>query len=426
MARMELSYGKETVQVDIPDQNLIGSLEGASAPLVSLEDAFNRAWKNPIGIGDPGEIIRPGEKVAFVVTDHTRSTPTRRLLPLLWERIRGRVNAEDVTVVVATGTHRSPTEEELEGMLGDLRRQFRVVIHDCDSDVVEVGKSSYGTPIRVNRTVACADRVVTIGHIAMHYYAGYSGGRKNILPGVSARGTIEKNHAKLTDLHCEGCIHEKNPISDEMVEAARLVGVAYIVDVVFDSNGRVAKVVVGDLEEAHAAGRAFWDSLFQVRVPERPDLVVVSVGGHPKDIDLYQAYKALYNAAKAVKDGGLILLIAACPEGAGNKVFTDWVMRSREPEDVFEVLRQEGFRLGGHKAVYLAKDLRRTEIHLFSDMEKDLVRRFFLHPVGDPNEIVSIASQRFGKDFRALVMPHGGDTFPLVEEGVPDRVSSAL
>ncbi len=426
MARIELPYGKGTVLVDVPDRNLVGILEGSSPPELRLEEAFDEAWTHPIGIADPASLVKPGEKLVFVVTDHTRPTPTRTILPLIWERLRSHVRAEDVTVLVATGTHRRSSDEELDRMFGDLRLKFCFAFHDCDRNLVEVGKSRRGTPILLDRVVAQADRVVTIGHIGMHYYAGYSGGRKNILPGVSGRETIEANHAQLTDPRCEGCVYEGNPISEEMVEAARLAKVDFIVDVVLDAKGRVAKVVVGDLEEAHAAGRAFWDSLFQVRVHEKPDLVIVSAGGHPKDIDLYQAYKALYNAAKAVRDGGMVLLVAACPDQIGNGVFTDWVMRCQKPDDVFEVLRQEGFRLGGHKAVYLAKDLARSDVYLLSGLDEALARRFFLNPVHDAAEVVSIAGQRFGKDFRALVMPHGGDTFPVLEEHAAEPVSTRL
>ena len=426
MARIELPYGKGTVLVEVPDRNLVGTLEGASAPELRLEDAFAEAWACPIGIADPASLIKPGEKLVFVVTDHTRPTPTRRLLPLIWERLRSHVRAQDVTIIVATGTHRRPNEEELDKLFGGLRQEFRFAFHDCDHNLVEVGKSVRGTPILLDRAVAEADRVVTIGHIGMHYYAGYSGGRKNILPGVSGRETIEKNHAQLTDRHCEGCVHDGNPISEEMIEAARLARVDFIVDVVLDAKGRVAKVVVGDLEEAHAAGRSFWDSLFQVEVREKADLVIVSAGGHPKDIDLYQAYKALYNAGKAVKDDGIVLLIAACPDEIGNPVFTDWVMRCQKPNDVFDVLRQEGFKLGGHKAVYLAKDLARSDVYLLSQLDEALVRRFFLKPVQDAKEVICIARERFGESFRTLVMPHGGDTFPVEQKCAAERIGAHL
>lgn len=413
MADLRLPYGKGAVELSIPDRNLLGIVEGKEAERIEFEQAFRDAWESPIGLDDPAAFFHPGESVVFVVTDHTRSTPTRKVFPLVWERIRAQVRPEDVTLLVATGTHRSPTEEELEGMLGEIRHEFCVRIHDCDHDLVEVGKSSRGTPILINRLVAEADRVVTIGHIGMHYFAGYSGGPKNILPGVAGRKTIETNHAQFTDPRCEGCIYVGNPISEEMSEVARLIGVDFIVDVVLDAQGRVAKVVVGDVEEAHAVGRAFWDTLFQVKVSEQADLVIVSAGGHPKDIDLYQAHKALYNAARAVKDGGMIFLLAACPDGIGHEVFADWMMRCDKPDDVFGIFTKEGFKIGGHKAIYLAKDLRRAEIYILAEMKSDLVRRLFLKPVADPNDVLAAARERFGERFRTLVMPHGGDTFPV-------------
>ncbi len=410
---MRLPYGEGDIEVDVPDRNLIGVLEGKKVAVPDLAQEFARAWANPIGIDDPVAGFHPGETVVFIVTDHTRPTPSREILPLVWARISSRVRREDVTIVIATGTHRAPTDAELDRILGDLRRGFRVLVHDCDRGLVEVGVSSRGTPILINRTVVEADHVISIGHIGMHYYAGYSGGRKNILPGVAGRETIERNHAQLLDPGCEGCVYRGNPISEEMSEAAELVRVDFIVDSVLGPDGRVVRVVVGDIEAAHAAGRAVWDDIFKVPLPEKADLVIASTGGRPKDIDLYQAYKGLYNAAKAVRDGGMILLVAACPDGIGHPVFEDWIRRCETPEDVFKVFAEEGFKLGGHKAVYLAKDLARAEIYLLSEMDDALVERFFLRPIHDPSAILDLARDRFGSDFSAIVIPHAGDTFPV-------------
>lgn len=414
MARIKLPYGKSLVEIDVPEDNLAGILTGKHAPGQTIERAFEHAWKNPIGIENPAQLIRPGERVVFVVTDHTRSTPIREIFSLLWERIHTNVRPDDVVLIVATGTHRPPTKEELEAMFGDLLDKFRIEIHDCDNNLLQIGTSKRGTPILLNRHVVEADRVVTIGHIGTHYYAGYSGGRKNILPGVAGRETIEKNHAQLMDSGCEACVYQGNPISEEMSEAARMVGVDFIVDCILDGQGQVGRVVIGDVEEAHTVGRAFWDSLFRVTVSGCADLVVVSAGGHPKDIDLYQSYKALYNAGKAVRRGGMILLVAACPDGAGNDVFTDWAMRSKHPQDVVDIFAREGFKLGGHKALYLAKDLQRAEIYLLSEANHSFARRFFLQPVDSPAEVLNAARKRFGKDFRVLVIPHGAETFPVI------------
>jgi len=413
----ELAYGKGTVPIEVPPERLGAVLEAKAGSPIPLRQAFDRAWSEPIGIDDPAAVFRPGDRVVVLVTDHTRPTPTRALFPLVWEKIRSTVRAKDVTLLVATGTHRSPTEQELEGMLGDLRRAFRVQIHDCDRDLVDVGTSSFGTRIEVNQALVEADRIVSLGHIGMHYYAGYSGGRKNVLPGVAGRATIEANHARLTDPRSTACCYAGNPISEEMVEAARRVGLDLIVDVVLSSDGTVAKVVVGEPEAAHAAGRALWNVRFQVPLSERYDVVIASAGGHPKDINLYQAYKAQHNAMRALRDGGILFLIAACPNGIGHPVFEEWIERSGSPEDVLAIYRAEGFRLGGHKAVYHARDLQRARVFLCSEFDEATVRRFYMEPATDAAAILDEATERFDEGYRILVMPHACDTFPVLDEG---------
>jgi len=414
MPTIELPYGRGALSVDVSSENLIGVVEGTPTPTEPLADAFAQAWDEPIGLPDPASSFGPGESVVVVVPDHTRPTPTGALFPLIWERIRSRVAADDVTLVVATGTHRPPTEDELDGMLGDVRRKFRVEIHNADGDCVEVGTSALGNPIFLNRRVAEADHVVTIGHIGMHYYAGYSGGRKNILPGVAGATTIERNHALMSRPECAACRYDGNPLSEEMVEAAGLVRYRFLVDIVLGADGAVAKVVVGEPEAAHAVGRAFWDAHFQVPIGERADLVIASAGGHPKDINLYQAHKAEYNASLATRDGGLLYLAGACPDGIGQSVFADWIERSPTPDDVFAIYKNEGFVLGGHKAVYIAKDRARIELALQSELDDELARRFFMIPMHDPAEALDRARARFGDGFRVLVMPHAASTLPVV------------
>ena len=413
MAQIELPYGETTVSMEVPDCHLSGVLEGKETPDAALEEAFESGWERPFGMDDPAALFHPGENVVVVVTDHTRRTPTYDLFPLVWGKIRSRVSAANVTLVVATGTHRSPTDEELERMLGDLRREFRVVVHDCDGETVHVGTSSQGTPIFLNRTVVEADRIISLGHVGMHYYAGYSGGRKNILPGVAGRETIAMNHARMDDPRSGACIYEGNLINEEMVEAAAMVGLDLVIDVVFGREGRVANVVVGRPDEAHAAARAFWDRFFQVPFQEPGDLVIASAGGHPKDINLYQAYKGQYNAMRTVRDGGILLLVAACPDGIGHPVFEDWIMRSRRPEDVLSIYDREGFTLGGHKALYHARDLKKARIHLLSELDEETVRRFFMEPVHDPEAVVRMATREFGEGCRILVIPHAAEVFPV-------------
>ena len=213
----------------------------------------------------------------------------------------------------------------------------------------------------------------------------------------------------------DACVYDGNPISEEMVEAAKLVGVDFLVDVVQNSTGEIAKVVVGEPEAAHAAARRFWDEHCIVPVREKADLVIASAGGHPKDIDLYQAYKAQYTAARAVRDGGIVYLLAACPDGIGHRVFQDWIERSARPADVLCILEREGFRLGGHKAVYHAQDLARIDVYLQSELPAETACRFFYRAATSPKAALDEAKQRFGPAYRVLVMPHAGETFPVVD-----------
>jgi len=411
---IELPYGTTMLSVEVPEKNLIGVVREKPVPVRPLAELFEEVWSAPYGMDHPLSDFRPGETLAIVVSDHTRPTPTRTLLPLVWERLREVVRPEDVTVVIATGTHRATTEDELQSILGEMRDSFHVVVHDCYRDCVEVGTSSRGNMIELNRVVAEADHVISIGTIGMHYYAGYSGGRKNIFPGVGSAASVERNHAMMEHSESRPCTYEGNPVSEELVEASRCIAYRFIVDVVLRGDGLVAGVFLGEPEAAHRAGRDFWDAHFPVEVPERADLVLASVGGHPKDINFYQAHKGQYNASLAIKDGGISYIAAACPKGWGHSVFEDWMTRAGTLEDVHRIYREEGFVLGGHKAVYLSRDCARLDLLLQSGFSDEAVRSFFMTPVRHPSEALAMAEERFGEDVRILVMPHAAATYPLL------------
>ena len=258
-----------------------------------------------------------------MVPDHTRKVPTAAILEAVWAKLSRVVSPGDVTVLIATGTHRSPRPHEISRILGEFTDLFRVVVHDAEGKTVRVGTTSSGTPVDVNPELAEADRIITIGHIGMHYFAGYSGGPKMILPGAAGAETIRKNHEKIVDPKAYACVYEENPIHREMREAAAMVGVWAIVDAVLSGDGVPLRFFIGDPPGAHRDGTRFWDELFQVEVPERADFVITSPGGYPKDINLYQAHKAIFNAARATKDGGMVLLVAECRDGIGHSVFAD-------------------------------------------------------------------------------------------------------
>lgn len=412
---LALPYGDGTLPLTVSERNLFGVVTAPTPDHPPLREAFERAWLEPHGFSAPlDELVRPGKRVTFLVPDHTRKVPVAAVLDLVWQRLSRRISPRDVTVIVATGTHRNPSEAELAAILGPFRELFRVVIHDDEGPLERVGTTSLGTPVDINPLALESDYLISLGHIGMHYFAGYSGGPKMILPGVAGAETIRLNHEKITDPRSYGCVYEDNPIHREMREAAVMAGLWAIVDVVLSGRGDPIGFLVGEPLAAHRAGARLWDGIFQVPIPGRADLVIASPGGYPKDIDLYQAHKAAFNASRAVVDGGYILLVAECRDGIGNRVFADWGSRAHTLAQVEEIMREEGFKIGGHKAYFFALDRERGVKHLLlSSLPDEQALSLGIRPVRSLAEALDLVRGDLGRDFSVLVMPHGADTFPI-------------
>ena len=414
---MELSFkiDTRTETVQVPDKALLGVLTPNKVS-VSLTDEAEvlRALAEPIGTPRLRQIVHPGEKIAIVTSDVTRPMPTWKVMPaLLDELYAAGVRPEDVTLVFALGSHRTQTDEERRHLAGDRAfAEIRCVDGDS-SDCVHIGVTSRGTPVDIVRTVAEADRRICLGNIEYHYFAGYSGGAKAIMPGVSTRDAIQSNHSRMVeDAACAGKL-EGNPVREDIEEAVAMVGVDFILNVVVDPTKRILKAVAGDVTAAHRAGCAFLDTLYRKQIPARADIVLVSQGGAPKDLNLYQTQKALDNAKHAVKPGGVVVLIGSCKEGLGEKTFEAWMTSAPTSHSLIERIQKE-FRLGGHKAAAIAMVLENAEIYLVSDMEDALVERLFMRPFHTVQEAFDAAVAKCGPDATVLAMPYGGSTLPSV------------
>ena len=292
-----LPYGKTDICVRVPARNLLGSIEpkeqnGAADAKAEVE----RALKEPIGSGKLSEIVKAERKVAIVVDDATRRTPSEAmLLPVLAELNAAGVKDENITVVFGCGTHRAVKAEEAQRLIGaEVLKRVKTISHDCKAqDLVYVGTTKpHGNKVYLNRTFAEADVKVLVGDVGFHYYAGYGGGRKSVLPAVSGEETIKHNHAMLLDADSRTGVLEGNPVHEDMTEAARLAKVNFIVNVVTNSKGETVKAFAGDLEQAFLEAVKTVDQMYRVAVDRRADIVVASPGGYPADMNLYQAYKA--------------------------------------------------------------------------------------------------------------------------------------
>lgn len=413
---LEFGFGKTVQTTNIPDENLISVLCANEVTPPESEDLeIIRALKNPIGSAPIGQIVKPGKKIAIITSDITRPMPTYKVMPhLLDELYAAGVNKEDITLVFALGSHRNHTEEEMQKLAGDRAWNEIKCVDTNPADCVHMGTTSAGTPVDITRIVAEADYRICLGNIEFHYFAGYSGGAKAIMPGVSTRDAIQANHSMMVRPEaCAGNI-STNPIRNDIEEAGRICGIDFIVNVILSEHKKVLKAVAGHPVEAHREGCKFLDTLYLKELEKPADIVLVSQGGAPKDLNLYQTQKALDNARHAVREGGIIILIGSCKEGLGEEVFEEWMTKSPSPEAMIERIGHD-FQLGGHKAAAIAMTLQKADIYLVSDMEPDFVKSLFLTPMADVQTALDAAFQKMGKDATVLAMPYGGSTLPRIK-----------
>ena len=419
MVEVWLPYGRTEVCARIPTRSYLGAIEPKEKPGVTDTRAeVESALKRPIGTKRLGEIAKLGDTAAIVVDDATRATPSYLMVPpLLDELTKAGVKEKDITVIFACGTHRAVKPEEMRKLVGEeTLERVEVVSHDCMSeDNVNLGKTSFGTKVYVNKVFAEADLRILTGDVGLHYYAGYGGGRKSVLPGVSGAETIQHNHAMLLDAKARTGILEGNPVHEDMLEAAKLARVDFILNIVVNGRRELVRAFAGDLEQAFYEGVKLVDEMYKVPIERRADIVVVSPGGHPLDINLYQAYKAVDSALEAVKRGGVIVLVAECPEGHGDEVFYEWMTRFKSLGKMERAIKRR-FRLGGHKAYYLTKALKKTKIFLVSVMpDYYAVDVFGLKTAKAVNDAMIGVFDIAGKKAKVWAMPYGNLTLPIMK-----------
>ena len=409
----EFGFGKEKQLVDIPQGIDVRELTANDdIEFNDIDKDVVHALENPIGSPRLKDIVKPGEKIAIITSDITRPMPTYKVMPALLEELKeAGVDYNDVTLVFALGSHRRQTPEEMRRLAGDYAyEKINVVDSDID-DCIRMGVTANGTPVDITRVVAEADRKIALGNIEFHYFAGYSGGYKAIMPGVSTPAAIQSNHKLMIKPEsCAGRL-EGNPVREDIEEAGRICGLDFILNVVLDEHKEIVKVVCGDPIKAHRVGAAFLDRLYTKEIDRGADIVIVSQGGAPKDLNLYQTQKALDNSKHAVKDGGIIILIGSCAEGYGEHTFEDWMLNSESPDDLVNKIRRH-FVLGGHKAAAIGMVLQRAEIYLVSDIAPEQVERSFMRPYTSAQQAFDDALAKFGGKAEVITMPYGGSVLP--------------
>ena len=419
------SYGEGFMEVDIP-----GSFLGALRPGVNRTGAGEAtliadALENPVGTSRLRDIVAPGETVAVVISDLTRLWVRQHLfIPrIVDELLAGGVDPADITLVAATGDHRGHTRDEWDMLVGeDLPASIGRLDHDArdDQSMVPLGETTRGTPVAVNCRVVESDRIVITGGIVYHFLSGFSGGMKALLPGVSGYATIMANHSLA--LAEAGGVRRSvaagrmagNPCSEDIWEGGGMAHPDFLFNVVVDDEThRIVEAVAGDPHEAHRRGREVARANWEVPIAERAEVVWASSGGYPKDINLYQTYKTLYGARRAVRPGGTVVIASQCPEGMGNDDFAATILEYADNAARERALR-ERFTIGGYMAYHAALMAAECDVLLISDMPAAEIRSAGMVPVPDLSSAADRVRAKYGGGSGYYVMP-SGSAFPVVK-----------
>ncbi len=412
-----LPYGAREVTAQVPDANLQNVyvpqvVKSSSDPAAEIR----RALMEPLDTPPLPDIVRPGERVVVLVDDHTRTTPAVDILPLVLHDLRlGGVEDDDVTILITHGTHRLSTEEEVRRKVGQpVFERFRVEQHRCtdEESQVYVGLTSRGTPVWLNRIVVESDRCIGIGHVGPSPYAGYSGGSKLILPGVAALDTINANHSLVT-LGFRQPGRVDIPCRLDIQEAGSFLPMDMVLNVVLSQDERVTRAFAGTPDRVFKAGVAFARPIYEVACP--PDLDIAVTSAHPYDIDLYQAVRAVEYADAVVREGGSILLVAACPEGVGGDDFYQLMASCHQhPDDYLrDVVRRNGKVTFSVLGYFLARIKTEKNLHIVTDgiAESDLVAIGW-HRLASLQQGIDSLLEHHGSRAQIGVFPMGSSTIP--------------
>ena len=387
-------------------------------PAANPVAAVRSVLRDPIGTLSLRELVHPGERVAVLVNDITRLVHSEVFLPALVEELNGAgIPDDDIFIVFALGIHRRQSSEEQRRIVGqEIARRIALYDHDCyDRDsLVRIGRTSRGNHVWINRRVWEADRVILTGEIIYHLIAGYSGGRKSLVPGVAGAETTTFNHQFILDPQCQAGVLEGNPAHEDLLEACRMFEPDFLLNVVLNCEGEIVRVVAGHYDLAHREGCKTVDQIYRCPIEKPFDVVLASAGGFPFDIDLRQAHKGMENAARALKPAGILLYFAECLDGSGHRAIDEWVKRFSTSSEMEQELRSQ-FVVGGHKAYWLARLGERRRILLVSTLDDSSVRRCHLGSTHDPEVAIRTILAEVGPEAKVAYIPHASFTLPVLE-----------
>ena len=408
MANVKFPYGKEFLEYDFNENELIGVLESSIEeykPLGTPEELVKAAMENPIGSPRLSELAKGKKNIVIIASDHTRPVPSKVIIPPMLREIREGSPDAEITILIATGCHRGTTRDELVAKFGEeIVNSVNIYVHDCDEreKLVNLGKLPSGGDCEVNTIAVNADLLVAEGFIEPHFFAGFSGGRKSVLPGVCGRKTVLTNHCAefIADPCSRTGILDGNPIHNDMLWAAERAGLKYVVNVVLNAEKQAIYAVAGDTFAAHKKGVDFLCE--QCGAKAQPaDIVLTTNGGYPLDQNVYQSIKGMTAGEATVKDGGVIIMIAKCNDGVGGDHFYHQMADEPDINKIMDELMSRG-RLetlpDQWMTQILSRILLKASVIYVSEMDDKTVEEMHMIPAKKLDDAMNKAREILGKE----------------------------
>lgn len=425
MTRADYSYkyGHGYKDFSLEQEKVMAEIKVAEmAPLTDLKQAVLDAIYHPIDSKPLNELLQPGQKVAFICNDPTRVANSHDFMPILVEELNKMgIKDEDMRIVFALGTHRKMTQEEMIEAVGeDVAKRLPMYNSDCNKqeDFEYFGETSFGTPVWLNKLICDVDLVIMTGTIVHHFFSGFGGGRKAVLPGVAAMETIRRNHSLMMSPDAQlGKLHG-NPVYEDQMEGVRLFAKEhrmFLFNAILDAKKQFLKIFAGDWEKAHLEACKFVDKVYGVEIDAPADIVIASCGGYPKDINVYQLQKTMDNAWCAVKDGGVVIIIGECEEGSGSAALEKALQEHPSP-DAIKAQLEKNFVIGAHKAFAITRLMKKAKFILVSALDKKIASDLLFEAVDNVDEAIELAEKYVGSDYKIILMPQGSLTVPLLRK----------
>lgn len=425
MTRADYSYkyGHGYKDFSLEQEKVMAEIKVAEmTPLTDLKQAVLDAIYHPIDSKPLNELLQPGQKVAFICNDPTRVANSHDFMPILVEELNKMgIKDEDMRIVFALGTHRKMTQEEMIEAVGeDVAKRLPMYNSDCNKqeDFEYFGETSFGTPVWLNKLICDVDLVIMTGTIVHHFFSGFGGGRKAVLPGVAAMETIRRNHSLMMSPDAQlGKLHG-NPVYEDQMEGVRLFAKEhrmFLFNAILDAKKQFLKIFAGDWEKAHLEACKFVDKVYGVEIDAPADIVIASCGGYPKDINVYQLQKTMDNAWCAVKDGGVVIIIGECEEGSGSAALEKALQEHPSP-DAIKAQLEKNFVIGAHKAFAITRLMKKAKFILVSALDKKIASDLLFEAVDNVDEAIKLAEKYVGSDYKIILMPQGSLTVPLLRK----------